>query len=280
MGNDNLENIFNLAKDGNKEALEKLVKNIYKKIYGLSVKMLYNPTEAKDATQEILIKVITHLNTFKGKSSFYTWVYKIAANYLLRTKKYPGMLKALSFEEYEQDLDLDAARNWQEDIHRPLNQLYVDEIRIACLHGLLLCLNRNYRIVFLLADVFEVTSVEGASILGITPAAFRKRLSRARESIQSFLFKHCCLVQKNNHCKCGYHVTSQLNTARFETQNIMFGANYIQYEDDSMGTNLANEMDELNHIGFLYKEKAKLETPEILFQDVRELINSNKFKLL
>jgi len=278
MENDNLENIVNLAKEGNKEALEKLVKNIYKKIYGLSVKMLYNPTEAKDATQEI--KVITHLSTFRGESSIYTWVYKIAANYLLRTKKYPGKPKTMSFEEYEQDLDLDASKNWLEDIHRPLNQLYLDEIRIACLQGLLLCLNRNYRIVFLLADVFDVTSEEGASILGITPAAFRKRLSRARESIQSFLFKHCCLVQKDNQCKCGYHVTSQLNTARFEAQNIMYGANYIQDKDDNMGINLANEMDELNHIGFLYKEKAKLETPEILFQNVREWINSNKFKLL
>jgi len=72
------------AQQGDQAALEELIAQIQSKVYGLALRMLWHPEDAQDATQEILLRVVTHLATFRGESSFYTWVYRIAANHLFR----------------------------------------------------------------------------------------------------------------------------------------------------------------------------------------------------
>ena len=69
------ESLVDLAKDGNKKSLEAIVRRIQDRIYGLSLRMLYRPEDAEDATQEILIKIITHLDSFEGRSKFSNWAY-------------------------------------------------------------------------------------------------------------------------------------------------------------------------------------------------------------
>ncbi len=83
----NLENLIPKAREGDKEALEGLIRGVQDGVYNLAVRILWHPEDAEDATQEILIRVIVHLNSFRGDSSFFTWVYRIASNHLLRTKK-------------------------------------------------------------------------------------------------------------------------------------------------------------------------------------------------
>ena len=93
------------AQNGDREALEQVVKAIQGKIYGLALRMLWHPEDAKDATQEILIRIITHLGTFRGDSSFMTWVYRVAANALLTIRKGRMEGAGLTFQAFEQDLD-------------------------------------------------------------------------------------------------------------------------------------------------------------------------------
>ena len=76
--NNKLKNLVNAAKQGDKHALENLIQAIQHRIYGLSLKMLFHPQDAEDATQEILIRIITHLSSFAHKSSFDTWALKVA----------------------------------------------------------------------------------------------------------------------------------------------------------------------------------------------------------
>jgi RNA polymerase sigma factor (sigma-70 family) len=85
----NLEHHVSQAKNGNKRALETVVRRIQDKIYGLSLRMLGNPEDAEDETQEILIKIITHLSGFREESAFSSWVYRIACNHLLTTRSRP-----------------------------------------------------------------------------------------------------------------------------------------------------------------------------------------------
>ena len=73
--------------NGNKKSLEKLIKSIDGYVYNLSIRFLWNKSDAEDATQEILIKVITNLGKFEEKSKFNTWVYRIAVNYLVNLIK-------------------------------------------------------------------------------------------------------------------------------------------------------------------------------------------------
>jgi RNA polymerase sigma factor (sigma-70 family) len=93
-----IEVLVTMANEGDKKALEELVLQIQDKIYGLALRMLYNPSDAEDASQEILFKIITHLGTFRGESSFSTWMYRVAANHLLTMLKHRAELRAVSFE--------------------------------------------------------------------------------------------------------------------------------------------------------------------------------------
>src|SRR5712692_9566810 len=75
------------AWSGNRDALEDLVRRHQAWIYNLAIRMLYHPQDAEDATQEILVKALTRLASFEERSSFRTWLYRIAVNHLLNTKR-------------------------------------------------------------------------------------------------------------------------------------------------------------------------------------------------
>ena len=279
-----IEMLVGAAREGDRRALEELVLEIQDKIYGLALRMLYDPSDAEDASQEILLKIITHLGTFRGESAFSTWMYRVAANHLLTVRKRRAEREAMSFEEYEEDLDVDSARNWRESQSAALQNLFVEEIRISCLQGLLLCLDRGHRLAFLLVDVFDVSSEQGADILGITPAAFRKRLSRARKRLRDFLTRNCGLVDPDNPCTCAYHVASQLDSGRFDDQNVIF-ANHpcrarTEIKQGGSGQDLVREMDELNQVGALYKRALDFHAPAVFLENIRGLVSSGEYELL
>ena len=75
------------ARSGDRAALEDLVQRHQGWIYNIAVRMLYHPQDAEDATQEILIKVLTRLSSFEGRSSFRTWLYRIVVNHVLNMKR-------------------------------------------------------------------------------------------------------------------------------------------------------------------------------------------------
>src|SRR5215831_19826062 len=85
--NASLEQLAEQAQAGGSEAMERLVEQIQDNIYGLALRMLWHREDARDATQEILIRVITRLGSFRGESKFTTWVYRIAANHLRDARK-------------------------------------------------------------------------------------------------------------------------------------------------------------------------------------------------
>jgi RNA polymerase sigma factor (sigma-70 family) len=275
-----IEILVSMANEGDKKALEELVLQIQDKIYGLALRMFYNPPDAEDASQEILLKIVTHLGTFRGERSFSTWMYRVAANHLLTMRKRRAERAALSFEEYEESLDLKSAVNWREPQSETLQHLFVEEIRISCLQGLLLCLDRDHRLAYLLADVFDVSSEQGAAILEITPAAFRKRLSRSRERIQDFLMKHCALINPDNPCKCEHHVVSQLGTGRFDDQYMVFAKHPCRIRHEESTLNRIREMDELNQIAALYRSYPDFRAPAVFIENLRGLVRSKKYELL
>src|SRR6266702_2991618 len=130
------------ARSGDRKALEELVQRHQAWIYNIAIRMLYHPQDAEDATQEILIKALTGLTSFEGRSSFRTWLYRIAANHVLNAKR--GRLEppAISLSCYGHgldatpDLDLPDPREVPADV-----RLLVDEARLTCTSGMLLCLD-------------------------------------------------------------------------------------------------------------------------------------------
>ena len=83
------------------------------------------------------------------------------------------------------------------DVH-----LLVDEARISCTSGMLLCLDREQRLIYILGEIFEVTDTVGAELLEISRENFRQRLARARRELHNFMNDKCGLVNRANPCRC------------------------------------------------------------------------------
>jgi RNA polymerase sigma factor (sigma-70 family) len=205
---------------GDRAALEAVVRGVRDDVYRLAHRMLWHPQDAEDATQEILIRVVTRLSTFRGDAQLRTWAHRIAVNYLLTTRQRRMERQALSFDAFGEDL----ARGLDTAYEAPGidDELLAEEVKIGCTQGLLLCLDREQRVAYILSEIFELPGEEAAAILGITPAAYRKRAQRARDRIQAFMRGHCGLLDGANPCRCARRVGAAIALGRVDPQRLLF----------------------------------------------------------
>jgi len=222
MKDEVLEQAVGEARAGSREALERVLEAIQGKVYGLCVRMLWHPEDARDASQEILIRVMTHLGDFRGESAFGTWVYRVAANYLLDVRKSRLEAREYSFESFGRELDGNLASASAPADHVVL----LEEIKIGCTLGMLLCLDRPHRLAYILGDIMELDHVQGAAALDITPAAYRKRLSRARSELVTFLRAKCGLFDPENPCRCRRRVRYAVDSGRLDPQRPFFAVDH------------------------------------------------------
>src|SRR5438876_8188606 len=198
-----LEDIARRAVDGDRDALDVLVRDLQDDIYGLALRMLWNREDAEDATQEILVRVVTRLAQFDFRSTLKTWVYRVAVNYILDVKKSPVERMHVTFERFAEDLADGLSLDGPADADR---SLLTEEVKIGCTLGMLQCLDRPHRLAYVLGDILELPAAEAADAMAVEPAAFRKRLQRARERIESFTREHCGLVSDSAACQCNRRV--------------------------------------------------------------------------
>lgn len=197
------------AVDGDIAMIDALLRAIEPGVYNLSVRMLGNFDDARDASQEILLKVVTHLAGFRHDAAFSTWVYRIACNHLLTAATRSGESPEVSFEaiteKLQQGLDLGRRQitiDLDGGMMTPEDKAAAVEVAIGCTQGMLLALDRDQRLAFLLDVVFGLGSEQAGEVIGITAAAFRKRLSRARERLAGFMQGTCGLVDDDRPCRC------------------------------------------------------------------------------
>ena len=141
------------AKSGDKKALESIITDIQEMVYNLSLKMLLFPSDAKDATQEILIRVVTHLGSFEHHSKFSTWVYRIATNYLISFKGKKSSKFAMPLDQYATLIDSGQSEMVHYTVNKGELSLLEEEVKISCTRGLLLCLKPIDRLVYILAEI-------------------------------------------------------------------------------------------------------------------------------
>lgn len=182
------------AQGGDKQALERVVLSVQDQVHRLALRMLALPEDAREATQEILIRVVTNLSAFRGDSAFSTWVYRIATNHLLTVRK---GCQGLTFEAFEADL-----HDGLSDTPDATDTVMLNELRMACTMAMLLCLDVNHRLAYVLGDILEMDHAQAAGLLDITPANYRKRLSRARADVQGFTARVCGLANPAAKCSC------------------------------------------------------------------------------
>jgi RNA polymerase sigma factor (sigma-70 family) len=273
------EHLVDLAKKGRRNALEELVVRIQDRIYGLALRILFLPEDAEDATQEILIKIITHLGSFKGESRFTTWCFRVAANHLLSVRKRRAE-KWFSFEKCEKAIEEALYISSVEDFESPEDHLIVEEVKLACLQGMLICLTREVRIAFILGVVFGVTSVQGGQILDITPEAFRQRLSRGRKQIQDFMTKKCSLVNPENPCTCSKLLPYEIKTKLLDPENLRFVNHRAYPRRNGTADSRLQELGELKRIAVLFRSHPDYAAPETFVESIKELLESQRDELL
>ena len=274
-----LESLVALAKEGQRSALEELVRRIQDGIYRLALRTLFLPADAEDATQEILIKIITHLDSFKGESRFTTWCFRVAANHLLSTHK--GRAERwFSFEKCDHAVEEALSISSVENFELSQDHLIVEEVRLACLQGMLICLSREIRLAFILGVVFEVTGVEGSQILGVTPEAFRRRLSRGRKQIQDFMTKKCSLVNPGNPCACARLVPHEIKIKLLDPENLRFATHRCYARGNVSADSRLQELGELKRISVLFRSHPDYAAPDTFVESIKKLVESRRLEIL
>ena len=159
-------------------------------------------------------------------------------------------------------------------------KLIVEELRLNCLQALLQCLDRNHRLTYTLGEIFEVKSNEGAYILGITPEAFRQRLSRARKHIRKFMQKNCGIINIDNPCHCRRLAPSAVNTGWVKPEKLIFANHKRKHRTDDFDPSHLQKLDELNRVATLFRSHPDYAAPDTFIDNIKEILNSDRFELL
>ena len=177
------------ARRGDLNAYDELVKRYQQRIYATIYHMTSNHEDANDLAQESFIKAFQALNTFKGGSTFYTWLYRIAVNktinFLKQRKKRQHMsLNDIDFNA-EHDPDLVALISDK----TPFRNAGLSELQ-KFLNEAMLKLSEPHRMVVVLHDVQGQSHEEIAEIMGCNIGTVRSRLFYARQQLQGYLSEY------------------------------------------------------------------------------------------
>jgi RNA polymerase sigma factor (sigma-70 family) len=217
------------AKTGDRAALEKLVLRHQAWVYNIAVRMVFHPHDAEEVTQEVLVKVITKLNTFKGESSFRTWLYRIAANHVLNMKRHSAEARAMTFADYGTAIsgtpNLDLPDPKSVPVALPL---LVEEAKNGCTLGMLLCLDRKQRLIFTLGEILGASDTVGGEVLEMSADNFRQCLARARRDLHSFMNGQCGLVNKDNSCRCPKKTRGFIEDGHVDPDSLLFVPQHVE----------------------------------------------------
>lgn len=206
--------------EGESAALNELILRHQPYIYNIAWKMVGNPMDADDLSQEAIIKIITNLSKFNFKSSFRTWAYRIVRNHFLNDKGKEKKLMASNFQEYGDALDSipDIELTEQEKLEKSET---IRETRLTCLSGMLLCLTKEQRMIFIIGDMFRADHTIGSEIMEMSKANYRMKLSKARKDLIHFMQNKCGLIEKTNPCRCHKKVTVNLESGFIDAKNLL-----------------------------------------------------------
>ncbi len=223
-----LEEIAQRAVGGDRAALETLVRAMQSDIYGLALRMLCNREDAEDATQEILVRIVTRLSQFDFRSKLKTWAFRVAVNYILDVKKSAVERLRLSFESFAQDLTEGLGLEAPSETEY---SLLIEEVKIGCSLAMLQCLDRPHRSAYVLGEILELSGTEAADVLEISPDLFRKRLQHARTAILKFTRNHCGLVSDAAACSCNRQVPAALRAGKVRADACNYAASASSFRE-------------------------------------------------
>jgi RNA polymerase sigma factor (sigma-70 family) len=268
------QQLIEKAVNGDRTALNELIVLHEPFIYNVAWKFTNDRDEASDLTQEVLIKLITKLSTFKKESAFKTWVYRIVVNQFLQTKRRPMEDRWESFDVFSTELnsipspDVSA----EEEIEQALR---TKTARTRCMSGMLMCLTREQRLIYILGDVFNLDHNIGAEVFGLSKQNYRVKLSRTRKEFHAFMNQQCGLVNTDNPCRCSKKAKAMEAAGKMQTDKKIFDPKYSS-TIASYSEGIANEVADIvdkKYIEFFQRHPTKedFDTETV----INEIVNDN-----
>ena len=258
------------AAAGDSGALERVLASLHDDVYGLALRMLWNREDADDATQEALIRIMTRISSYRGEAAFRTWAYRVAANHVLNWRKSRAERENLNFRRFADELHEGLE---DPDPATPDAGLLAEEVKLGCTLGMLLCLDRDHRLAYVLSDVFDIPSADAAYICDVTPETFRKRASRARARLREFVDINCGLVNKSARCRCDRRVATAVRIGRVRPDDLDF-AQHVD-ADAAVG-----DMEQLHDLASLMRSHPDYKAKETVINAIRRVIASGRFRVL
>lgn len=178
--------ILERARRGDVRAFGELVAKYERKIYRMARNILQNDADAEDVLQESFLKAFEHLDSFQGQSKFYTWVTRIAVNESLMKLRKRKTDRTVSIDDNIETDEEPIVREiavWDGNPEATYTQAEMRAILDKAIAGL----KPIFRTVFVLRDVEELSTEETAEALGLSIAAVKSRLLRARLQLREKL---------------------------------------------------------------------------------------------
>ena len=173
-----LDRLVAQAQRGDAAALEAVCERARPMLLRHARRLLGRSPDVEDAVQEVLITVCARLSTYRWEGSFAGWLYAVATRSILRGAATSPQEAALAAELAEgalvSDYDPMTEAEWG---------LVEQDLHLACTLGVMTGLSGEARRLYLLGEVLAVPDRVGAQVTGVTPAAYRKRLERARRAV-------------------------------------------------------------------------------------------------
>ena len=252
IDNDTLAQNVSSARSGNRAALEAVVRAIEPFVSRLALRFFGCPDYAQDATQEALVRIVVKLDSFDTQSAFSTWAYRVAINKFLSMARSPAERQALSFDQFDEDLAqaLEPAASSNDDTE---TAMAVAEVRIGCTLAMLLCLDRDARLAYILGAIVELDHQVAADVLACAPATYRKRLERARDAITGLMKKRCGVFDSRNGCHCAGRLPTAKSRGHLNLSHLVFASSVEQVRRFPEVLSHIRELEEVQRAAEIYR---------------------------
>lgn len=275
--NEELLKLIDKATAGDAEALETIITSVQDLIFNLSLRMLGTFADAEDATQDILLKMITHLSSFKKESKFTTWVFGIALNHLKNYRKHMFAHYPLSFAFYGNDIE-NGNREELPDLTQSVEKsILAEELKMSCTNVMLQCLDTESRCIFILGTMFKPDSRIAAEILGMSPEAYRQRLSRVRKKMADFLSEYCGEYGSGK-CKCRDRISYAIQSHRLNPARLEYTA--AEEIDPQTMTDVKEAMEDIDGLAQHFAFCKTYGSPESIAEFIRKFLDSTALNVV
>jgi RNA polymerase sigma factor (sigma-70 family) len=174
------------AREGDTRAFDALVEKYTPKLYGLVYHMTSNREDTRDVLQEVFSKAYRALKRFRGKSTFYTWIYSIATNMTLNFLKKRNRRRAMSLDDIDLSIETDPDFIEATSKSDPVREVGISELQRS-LNAAMMKLSEDHRAVVTMFDIQGMPHAQISRILGVSEGTVRSRLFYAHRQLQAYL---------------------------------------------------------------------------------------------